>query len=57
MILLLFLHSFNDAVREGDGDRVLRYRKFFGYNLSERLKEITVSLSHKYFLLEPCKAE
>ena len=32
----LLWHGFHDAIREGDGERILRYWNFFWYSLSQR---------------------
>ena len=61
MTLLLFWHAFNDAVREGDGDRVLSYWKFLLVIFRAKghrnyCKEAIVLLSQYHFLLSPRKA-
>ena len=61
MTLLLFWHSFNDAIREGDGDRVLSYWKFLLVIFRAKghrnyCKEAIILLSQYHFLLSPRKA-
>ena len=61
MTLLLFWHSFNDAIREGDGDRVLSYWKFLLVIFQAKghrnyCKEAIILLSQYHFLLSPRKA-
>ena len=61
MALLLFWHSFNDAVREGDGDRVIRYWKFLLVIFRAKghrnyCKEAIIMLSQYHILLSPRKA-
>ena len=61
MTFLLLWHAFNDAVREGDGDRVISYWKFLLVIFRVKghrnyCKEAIILLSQYNFLLSPRKA-
>ena len=61
LTMLLLWHAFNDAVREGDGDRVISYWKFLLVIFRAKghrnyCKEAIILLSQYHFLLSPRKA-
>lgn len=61
MTLLLFWHAFDDAIKEGDGDRVLEYWKFLLLIFRVRghrnyCKEAIIMLSQYHCLLSQRKA-